>query len=239
MFEFKKVGDKSKLSQKIVRQIEGAIRKKEIGPGDKIPTEKELCEIFDVSRTAVREAIQKLDAKGLIRIKKGSGIYVNEYLAGNVIDSMELYLELNLNKDYIIHVINIREILEPEIARLSAKNRSKEDLMAIGETIQELKKCDSKDFKKEGEIDKQFHMNIAKSCGNPLVMLMLKPVFKLMPKVRSIVYKDLDQAKPDALEYHKEIFAMIKNKDEVGAYESMSNHLQIAEKHSKIIMELL
>lgn len=236
---FEKVGSKTKLSQKIVQQIEKSIRSKELEPGDKLPTENELCDIFGVSRTAVREAIQKLDAKGLISIKKGSGIYVNEYLAGNVIDSMDLFLELNLNKEYILHVITMREIFEPEIARLAARNRTDSDLNEIEKLIQQLEQCDHDDFNKEGEIDKNFHMSIVKASGNPLVVLMLKPLFKIMPRIRSIVYKDLDQAKPDALEYHRAIFDMIKKQDEEGAYKAMTEHLTIAEEHSNKIMELM
>jgi len=236
---FEKVGSKTKLSQKIVQQIESSIRTKELEPGDKLPTENELCDIFGVSRTAVREAIQKLDAKGLISIKKGSGIYVNEYLAGNVTDSMDLFLELNLNKEYILHVIKVREIFEPEIARLAARNRTENDLKSIEKSIQQLEQCNHDDFTEEGEIDRNFHINIAKSSGNPLIMLMLKPLFKLMPKIRSIVYKDLEQAKPDALEYHREIYNMIKAKDEDGAYKAMTKHLKIAKEHSNKILEVM
>ena len=236
---FEKVGSKDKLSQKIVNQIEKAIRNKELKPEDKIPTENELCDIFGVSRTVVREAIQKLDAKGLISIKKGSGIYVNEYLAGNVIDSMNLFLELKLNAEYICHVINIREILEPEITKMAAQNRTAEDLEDMEDTIVDLEECDHDNFEREGEIDKDFHLSIARASGNPLILVMLKPVFQLMPRIRSIVYKDLEQAKPDALKYHQKIYSMIKDQDEKGVYQAMTEHLRIAEEHSQNILEIL
>ena len=67
---FQKIGNSYTLSQRIVQQIENLIREKKLLAGQKLPTEKELCENFSVSRTAIREALQVLSAKGLI---KGNG----------------------------------------------------------------------------------------------------------------------------------------------------------------------
>lgn len=236
---FRKVGKKETLSKEIVKQIEQAILKNEYEPGDKIPSENEMCEIFDVSRTAVREAIQKLSARGLIEVKKGSGIYVKEYAEKYVTDAMELYLELNLNKEYLMNVMEIRKLFEPQLARMAAENRTEEDIEKISKTIEELDACDVKDFKKEGELDKKFHSQIADSCGNPLIMTMFKPIFTLMPKIRSLVYKDNKHIKSKAQKYHNEIFAMIKNQDKQKAFEKMQNHLKIAEQDSQKLFSQL
>ena len=75
---FSKIGTIQTLSQKIERRIEEAIQQRKLRPGDKLPSEKELCASFSVSRTALREALRRLSARGLIEIKKGSGMYVSE-----------------------------------------------------------------------------------------------------------------------------------------------------------------
>ena len=75
---FGKIGTAQTLSQKIERRIEEAIRQKKLLVGTKLPSERELCEMFAVSRTALREALRRLSARGLIQIKKGSGMFVSE-----------------------------------------------------------------------------------------------------------------------------------------------------------------
>ncbi len=236
---FKKIGQKEKLSEKIYNQLEAAIRKKEIKPGEKIPTEMEMCKLFDVSRTAVREAIQKLDAKGLITIRKGSGIYVNEYKSIIATNSMNLFLELNLNKNYIMHVMEMRKLLEPSIAGKAALNRTEINIQNLKHNISELELLNDSNFEKEGELDEKFHHEIAIAAGNPVALLMLEPIFQLMPKIRSVVYKDVKIAKDKALEFHKMLLKAIIEKNKIAAFDIMVEHLLIAEDHSKEIIKTI
>lgn len=234
---FEKIGTREKLSEKIVNQLETAIRKRKLNPGEKIPTEMEMCKLFNVSRTAVREAVQKLEAKGLISIKKGSGIYVNELESDTATDSMNLFLELNLDKDYVMHVMELRKIIEPEIAAKAAINRTEKNLEKMVTYIQQLEGLEDFKYKEEGANDRKFHHEIAVASGNPVALLMLKPIFQLMPKIRMLVYKDVKYAKEQALEFHKKIYQAIKNKNAEEAKRLMTEHLQIAEAHSLEIIK--
>ena len=96
---FKKIGSSKTLSQEIVENIEKHIVSKNLIAGQKLPTEKEMCEMFGVSRTALREALQMLSARELISIKKGSGIYVNELSTRMATKSMRFFLEMNFIKE--------------------------------------------------------------------------------------------------------------------------------------------
>ncbi|MEN8252634.1 MAG: GntR family transcriptional regulator [Patescibacteria group bacterium] len=89
---FKNLGYKQTLSQKIERTIENAIREKKLIIGSKLPTEREMCESFGVSRTALREALRRLSARGLISITKGSGMHVSEIKIEDAIKSLNLLL---------------------------------------------------------------------------------------------------------------------------------------------------
>ena len=124
---FDKIGPELTLSQQVEEKIEEVILQKKILPGEKLPTENELCSMFGVSRTALREALQMLSARGLISIRKGSGIYVNLYSMEEVLKPMQLYFELNFSRDSIRHFVDIRKMIEPEVARRAAENRSEED----------------------------------------------------------------------------------------------------------------
>ena len=120
---FGKIQISQTLSQKIERKIEEAIRQKKLVAGAKLPSEKELCESFAVSRTALREALRRLSARGLIVIRKGSGMIVSEIKIEDAINSLNLYYDLKFDANLITQIIEVRRLFEPEIARLASRNR--------------------------------------------------------------------------------------------------------------------
>lgn len=236
---FQKVGHNQTLSQRVEKRIEDVIRQKKILPGEKLPTEKELCEMFAVSRTALREALRMLSGRGLITIRKGSGIYVNDYSADNAIKPMSLFLELNLDKTLIFHVIHVRQMLEPKLVRLAAVNRTADDMRAFKQNLIKFTECREDDYHREGELDREFHLLIAKASGNPIVMVMVEPIFQLMPKIRTLVYAHVDHAKNDAVDYHRKIIEAIEQGDENSAETAMIEHLNLAEEHSQKVLQAI
>ena len=234
---FPKIGSTLTLSQEIVEKIEEVIRQKKVLPGEKLPTEKELCEMFGVSRTALREALQMLSARGLITIRKGSGIYVNNYSSAHVIKPMSLFLELNLDKEYIIEVMEVRKMIEPQIARLAAINRNDQDIKKLEKNVSDLIKCEPGNFHKQGQIDRDFHLIIANACKNKIIPVIVTPIFKLMPKIRSLVYASVGTAMSEAIEYHQRVLDRIRAGDAEGAFQRMKEHLDVAEIHSRKIVD--
>lgn len=238
-YEFKAIRQSPTLSQEIQERIEKAILDRKILPGEKLPTEHEMCEMFGVSRTALREALQNLRAKGLITIKKGSGIYIEDYSPQNIIAPMRLYLELNFDREYILYLMEVRKMIEPEISRLAARNRSEEDVRLLSENLEKFKGVNHNDFSAEGELDREFHLLISRASKNPIISIIVGPIFQLMPKIRTLVYAHIDVAKSAAQEYHEKIFESIRDQDEEKAYEYMREHLRIAEAHSREIANKL
>jgi len=234
---FPKISSNLTLSQEIVENIENIIRQKKVLPGEKLPSEMEMCSMFGVSRTALREALQMLSARGLITIRKGSGIYVNNYSSAHAIKPMSLFLELNLDREYITHVMEVRKMFEPNIARLAALNRTETDIQKLEQNLEELRKSSPENFYKQGEIDRDFHLIIADACRNPIISIIVTPIFKLMPKIRSIVYAYVSTAKDEAIDYHFKIVEKIEERDADGAYQMMTKHLEIAEQHSRKVMD--
>ena len=234
---FPKIGTDLTLSQEIVKKLEDIIRQKKVLPGEKLPSEMEMCSMFGVSRTSLREALQMLSARGLITIRKGSGIYVNNYSPAHAIKPMSLFLELNLDREYITHVMEVRKMFEPNIASLDALNRTETDIQKLEQNLEELKNSPIDNFYKQGEIDRDFHLIIAEACKNSIVQIIVTPIFELMPKIRSIVYAYVQTAKDEAIDFHFKIFEKIKEKDADGAYQMMIKHLEIAEQHSRKVMD--
>ena len=100
-------------------------------PDEKLPTEIELSKSYGVSRNALREALRSLDSKGLIRIEKGRGMFVNNYSLSQAVSSVNMFLEMNASRDNLLQVIRLRQMFEPEIAAAASRNRTEEDLICF------------------------------------------------------------------------------------------------------------
>lgn len=218
------------LKELIASQIEEAILDRKYLPGSKLPSENELCKMFGVSRTSVREAVQILQAHGLVDIEKGKGIFVKNISSESVSDNILKFLELRFEGDYYFDLIHARQIIEPGIAYLAALNRTEEDLQKLKKDIDDIKSNDG-DPIKHAEYDMAFHMHISKASKNKLLPLLIKPIHKLMPAVKSKILSDVKDAKNAAVIWHTKIYKMIKIQDPDGAKNMMIAHLELAEKH--------
>jgi GntR family transcriptional repressor for pyruvate dehydrogenase complex len=216
---FSKIGTGLTLSQKIERKIEEAIRQKRLLPGTRLPSEKELCAQFAVSRTALREALRRLSARGLVDIQKGSGVYVTELKIEDAINSLHLFYDLRFNSDLILQIIEVRRLFEPEIARLAARNRTDEDIKQLQKNQKELEKCNPDNTQLEVDLINRFHMNLAKATNNPIVIISLEPVYSLLPRMRNLIYGNIEGEKEYTLKYQGELIKALKEKDSGKAYE--------------------
>ena len=236
---FEKIGNQRTLSQEIEQKIEDAILKRKLIIGQKLPTEKDLCEMFGVSRTAIREALRSLSARGLVSIRKGDGIYVNDYSEAHANKSMSIYLELKFDKNYPLHLVRIRQMVEPQIARKKKKKRTEVDILALEKNLNEFVNAES-GSETYAMLDLEYHKLISKATANPLIPLIMDPLFSLMPKVKTLIVSRLKHTKlTNATNYHQIIFEKIRNKDTDGAYEAMISHLQIAEQDTLKLMDCL
>lgn len=235
---FERIGNNRTLSQEIEQKIETAIREKKLVAGQKLPTEKELGEMFGVSRTALREALQMLSARGLVTIRKGSGVFVNNFSPDHASKQMRLYLDLNFDKDYVLHVAHLRQIIEPINAKLAAQNRTDEQLAILEKNLEKFR--DHEQTPEElASLDVDFHRNIAHATGNPIIPIMMDPVFSLFAKIKVLIVKDLKIKGEFAYNHHKSIFNMIKLQNGQGAFEAMEKHLERAEQDMLLLFKHL
>jgi len=227
---FNPLDERVSIKDLIAAQIEEAILDKKYLPGSKLPSENELGKMFGASRTSVREAVQILQAHGLVSIEKGKGIFVKNISSESVSNNILKFLEHRFEGDYYFDLIHARQIIEPGIAYLAALNRSDDDLERLRQDIVDIESNDG-DPIKHGEYDMAFHLHLAQASQNKLLPLLLKPIHKLMPSVKSKILSDVDEAKQAAVIWHTKIYEKVKNQDPEGAQNSMVAHLKIAEKH--------
>lgn len=222
---FQNLGNRQTLSQKIERTIENAIREKKLAVGSKLPTEREMCESFGVSRTALREALRRLSARGLINIHKGSGMYVSEINIEDAIKSLNLYYDLKFDKNLISQIIEVRMLFEPEIAKLAAKNRTDKDVIELTKSLDDFEKCNPDNTQKEADLDNKFHLGITKSTGNPIMQITMEPIYLLLPRMRNYIYANIEGEKSNTLSSHKKLLKAVAHKQTDDAYKIMKSNL--------------
>ncbi|VAX28695.1 Transcriptional regulator, GntR family [hydrothermal vent metagenome] len=229
---FSSIGDRTPLSQKVAIKIEEAILSKELSPGDKLPSEHELCEQFGVSRTSVREAVRILTTQGIVEVKKGRGIFVKNLSSQNVTDGILKFYQHRLGGEYAADLIHTRQALEPSIAYFAAKNRTEEDLELIEKNLRLIEK-NHDNPEESAKYDIEFHDSLARASKNMLFVLMMRPLHKLIPPIKSKIHAELKGSTDVALLWHAKIYQAIKNKDAERARDAMIEHLRIAEEQIK------
>lgn len=228
---FTQLGQNKSLTQQVEEQLTTAIRKGAYSPGEKIPTESELCNMFNVSRTSVREAVKKMVARGIIEVKKGSGAFVSEMSVKNTTELLNTFFELSSTNDVVLQTIRVRQMIEPALARHAANLRTDDHIIMLKNNIDKISECDLKNKEKEVDLDNDFHRLILSISKNDILELLLSPIFSLMSKYKSDVFAkpadgDLLKDKNIMLNHHKNIMDAIANKDEMGAFNAMVAHLE-------------
>ena len=159
----------NKLYIQIYNQLHDAIISGRFQVGDKLPSEKELCQAFNVSRVPVREALCALELNGLVDSIQGGGVYVkaqqSEEELPQVIEPQE--------------IIRARMVLEPDIAREAALHLDEENRKVLEELLEKFH-AESKVGVITKETDRAFHLALAKASGSTMYVMIMDLVFKAM-----------------------------------------------------------
>jgi len=217
---------RAKLHEQIVNQVQDLIEKGGLKHGDQLPPERELASIFKVSRHTVREAIRILEQKKILKSRPGSGTFVileDESSAVEVL-AKAIYRE----KNTLSEIFQFRELLEPQIAGLAARNATKKDIVVL-EDILERQKKELGNAAVSKELDEEFHLALAKATGNCVLYQVVELFGHILLKSRHENSQSPSRHKL-SLEGHKKILAAIKGKDSRAAKELMSGHLDAIRK---------
>jgi GntR family transcriptional repressor for pyruvate dehydrogenase complex len=189
-----------------------------------------------VSRTVIREAIRTLSAKGLTSVVKGKGIFVRAATAETVTDPLRLYLQMSSAKDYALDVIHARQMIEPVIAAEAALRRTEEDLGRLRADVANLVACDE-ESPELAHLDLTFHLDVARASQNCTRPLLIDPIHRLMPEIKTSIYAVVNGAKASAVKWHSKVLAMIERQDVEGARMAMAEHLTVAERHARRMLK--
>jgi len=193
-----------------------------------LPAERRLAEKLDVSRSVVREAIQRLELQGLLEVRRGSGIRIVDQLHRPLNGSLSLLIPDTDERLRQLH--ETRLALEPEAARLSAL-RATPDQVAVLEKIQERLER-AKDTDEAITVDLEFHHALAEASGNLMFRLILDSLGEISRESRQ---RSIGRVgKESAIEHHRSIIGAVKAGDPKAAVESMHFHLSEARKDMRL-----
>jgi GntR family transcriptional regulator, transcriptional repressor for pyruvate dehydrogenase complex len=205
----------------VANQLEEEILTGSVKPGEPLPPERQISARLGVSRSVVREAINRLSSLGLILSVHGSGNRVQPPNSQPI--AMGYRRLLSQGMVNLAHIGDVRLPLETSIARLAASHRSPEHLEQLKATQVKLGDPDNT-LEGHIEADMTFHMVLATATGNPLFQCVLEPIQQLVMKARRMA---LGKTGADlAYRHHASILAAVEAGDPARAADEMRIHME-------------
>lgn len=211
-----------------VEQLRIAIENGEINVGEKLPSMDELCEIMNMGRSSIREALRILEIEGLIEIKQGTGTFVTQRDSWYPSRSSVVQL-IKRRGESLIQLLQIRQCLEGMAAAQAAKLKTPALISELSEIVDALDKMAEKDayevdLDEVAKLNNRFHFAISRAAGNTLaheIILHILPSFTESNKALLYAGQSL---KRQAAE-HLALLAAIESGDAVQAQQLMTNHI--------------
>ncbi len=229
---------KERISDQVIDQLFKLIISGNLKPGDKIPSERRLTELFDVSRNSIREAIRLLELLGFLVSKRGDGTYIanmsSDVFAGYINKHHINSEDLNASE-----VIEARLIIEPSIARLAAERRNRKQLEMLKNIVDEI---ENNQESKNNSANLHFHRLIARAAQNSVLEetlnFLINYTSEVSKKSNEINDTFFPLRKQKKIEEHKTIINAIENQNEERAAKLMYEHLNnVKMKLDRIIQE--
>jgi GntR family transcriptional regulator, transcriptional repressor for pyruvate dehydrogenase complex len=215
---------KNKVYEEVAKQIERLILKK-LKPGDKLPSERELAEMLQVSRSSIRDAIRGLELIGLVEPRQGSGTIVRELSTESLVNPIANALKHK--HEMVRELLDFRKMLEPPLAARAATHASPEETAEMDDI---LRRQEEKQGKGEAAIaeDAEFHYSIALASGNSVVLKVIDTIMDLLRETRERSLQ-VEGRSQKSLAAHRKILAAIKRHDGEAAKAAMRRHIEDVE----------
>jgi DNA-binding FadR family transcriptional regulator len=200
----------------------------ELAPGSSMPTEEAGSAELKVSRTAYREALKVLSAKGLVESRPKTGTRVRNRDEWNMLDPdlLSWSFAAGPTTDFARSLFEMRQIVEPAAAMLAAKRATGENLAAIGEALVRMQKNDPTS-KEAIQADLAFHLGILAASGNELLVSLGYLIESALAQSFELSTR-LPGARKNSIPLHEAVFVEIKARSPVAARDAMNRLLSEA-----------
>ena len=221
--------NRQKVYEVIAEQIKQQIINGDLKPGERLPTGKELCEMYQVGRSTVREALSALEIMGLIETRQGEGSTVKAWKPEDI--ELPNFQDFLISEETVLELMEARKSLEISISRMAAIKRTEEDLKKLEDNLNnmELNITNAKESKK---IDMLFHQTLAQSTHNSIMVRLLGTISdqmdKAMEEIRRVSFNTPGLSKR-VMEEHRRIYHAVVKQDSALAQQRMLEHLEYFE----------
>src|SRR5215212_1162788 len=210
----------------VVAHIRQLIDRGALGPGARLPAERDLARLIGVSRPTVRAGLRTLAALGVVRSRRGSGTYIPD--GPPTLGAEALSFLAALHKFTVDDVFEARRILEVGAAGLAAERATPDQLATLADEVASLF-ASLNDRQVFLVHDINFHRGIAAASGNPIVASLVEMVSALYyERRRMTAERAVDRDLRDAADAHRQIYQAVRAKDVERARRLMNDHLQRA-----------
>ena len=212
---------RSRIYEHIVEQIRALIHEGRWSPGDQIPPERELAERFRVSRTSVREALRALEMQGVIESRQGGGTFVRTADTEALVPP--LASAILRGRQELAEVLEVRELIEPGIARQAAIRATDEHITELESLLERQRTCieQGRPFVDE---DTAFHYTLAKAADNHIMLRLHNVILDLLRESRQS-YLHVPDRPQMSLRGHEAILNAVKAHDAEAAYDASLAHI--------------
>lgn len=223
----------TKVYEQVIKQIQQNILDGDLKNGDKLPSERELSEVMNISRTSIREALRVLEAMGVVESIHGEGNFICTNPERSLLQPLSMIFKLNNGKSQ--DIFELRKVLEIEISRLAANRATNTDCRELLSIVDQMESETSNKNRNEVlvKLDKEFHNKLAAMSKNYLIEYLFNTSSMLFEKfiedARCEIIKKYSADKL-LLCQHKEICYAIINKNGELSIKAMENHMNYVEK---------
>lgn len=209
-----------KLYQKVSEAIADSISRGMYAPGQRLPSERELAEEFDVSRPTIREALLALEIRGMVEARHGSGVYVTDNPHPE-----RSAPELDIGA---FELTEARALFEGEAAALAATVITDDEIRELERVLEEMVAENESDVRGE-QADRRFHLLIAKATRNVAIASVVEQLWDLRynsPLCRHILEKARQVGVKPRIDEHTELLKALRARDPQWARRAMREHLE-------------
>jgi GntR family transcriptional repressor for pyruvate dehydrogenase complex len=213
--------------EEAAEQIAGKVRSGDLRRGDKLPPERDLAVLMEISRPTLREAVRILADAGVVEVRRGPGGGI--FVAGDVVPVELVRERSSLRLEEVADVLEARRLVEPGVARLAAQRASKADLEALERSITEMRAiCDrgygSADEERFLQLDLQFHLGLARAAGNPTIAALMRSLLRQLEIARDMAMH-LPLVPEWTIDIHERTLEAVRSGDLGRVDEVMDEHL--------------
>jgi len=218
--EIKRTG----VTDQAVESILELVRRGVLRPGDRLPPQRKLVTQMGLSQTAVREALRALATIGVIETRPGYGTFVRSISPEMLVRPESLFFLLE--RETLLHALEVRMILEVEGIALAAERATPDDLKALETTLGQIEQALHSGEKSVFRYSPQFHLAIARATHNPVLLSLMKPFIRLLIHHAAIVGERHPHAREIEYGSHAYLLEPILKRDPKEARRRMRLHLE-------------